>query len=67
MNKPIKVHPSKRRGRPATGKDPLVSARLPKNLITAIEALAENQKISRSDAVRRLIESGLQAWIEDQR
>ncbi|WP_377827416.1 ribbon-helix-helix protein, CopG family [Bradyrhizobium lupini] len=67
MNKPIKVRPNQRRGRPATGKDPLVSARLPKNLITAIEALAENQKISRSDAVRRLIESGLQAWIEDQR
>jgi hypothetical protein len=56
-----------KRGRPATGKDPLVSARLPVKLIETIEGIAESEKISRSDAVRNLIERGLQAWIEEQR
>jgi hypothetical protein len=59
MRKSIKVHPKKRRGRPATGKDPLVSARLPQELIDSVEAWASANSASRSEAVRRLIEIGL--------
>ena len=51
----IKVHPKKKRGRPATGKDPLLSARLPQELIAGIEKWAKLNDISRSEAVRRLL------------
>ena len=59
MAKSIKVHPKKRRGRPATGKDPLVSARLPQELIDSVEAWATANSASRSEAIRRLVEIGL--------
>jgi Arc/MetJ-type ribon-helix-helix transcriptional regulator len=59
MRKSIKVHPKKRRGRPATGKDPLVSARLPQELIDSVEAWASANSASRSEAIRRLVELGL--------
>ena len=59
MAKSIKVHPKKRRGRPATGKDPLVSARLPPALVAEVEAWAAANDASRSEAIRRLIEIGL--------
>ena len=49
----IKVHPKK--GRPATGKDPLLSARLPQELIAGIEKWAKLNDISRSEAIRRLL------------
>jgi len=52
--------PKKRaRGRPATGKDPVVPVRMPKGLIDEVEAWARHQKTSRSDAIRRLVEVGL--------
>jgi hypothetical protein len=59
MAKSIKVHPKKRRGRPATGKDPLVSARLPQTLIDQVEHWAASSEASRSEAIRRLVELGL--------
>ena len=59
MVKSIKVHPKKRRGRPATGKDPLVSARLPQALIDQVEDWATTNEASRSEAIRRLVEIGL--------
>jgi hypothetical protein len=59
MAKSIKVHPKKRRGRPATGKDPLVSARLQPVLIAEVEAWASTNEVSRSEAIRRLVELGL--------
>lgn len=59
MRKSIKVHLKKRRGRPATGKDPLVSARLPQELIEQIEAWAADNTASRSEAIRQLVEIGL--------
>jgi Arc/MetJ-type ribon-helix-helix transcriptional regulator len=59
MRKSIKVHPKKRRGRPATGKDPLISARLPQELIDHVEAWATANSASRSEAIRRLLELGL--------
>jgi hypothetical protein len=59
MAKSIKVHPKKRRGRPATGKDPLVSARLPQPLIDQIEKWSASTEVTRSEAIRRLVELGL--------
>jgi hypothetical protein len=58
MKKSIKVTP-KRRGRPPTGKDPLVSARFPLELTAQIDAFAKIREISRSEALRRLVEVGL--------
>ncbi|QIG92273.1 hypothetical protein [Bradyrhizobium sp. 6(2017)] len=57
-----KVTP-KKRGRPATGKDPLVSTRMPPTLIAAVEAWASQQDDDpgRSEAIRRLVEIGLKA------
>ena len=57
--KSIKVKP-KKRGRPATGKDPLVGVRLPDAMIRQIDAWAKRQGVaSRSDAIRRLIDQSL--------
>jgi Ribbon-helix-helix protein, copG family len=67
MARSIKVHPKKRRGRPATGKDPLVSARLPPALVKSVEVFAKTESITRSDAIRRLLERGLQVWVEEHR
>ncbi|MBX9841082.1 MAG: ribbon-helix-helix domain-containing protein [Xanthobacteraceae bacterium] len=51
----------KKRGRPATGKDPLVALRLPPELIKAIDAWAAKfGKASRSEAIRTLIETSLE-------
>jgi hypothetical protein len=61
MAKSIKVHPKKRRGRPATGKDPLVSARLPQPLIDQVEEWSGSNSVTRSEAIRRLVELGLKA------
>jgi hypothetical protein len=63
MAKSNKVIPKKKRGRPATGKDPLTAFRLPPNLTKAIEAWAKNQpdEPNRSEAIRRLVELGLKA------
>jgi hypothetical protein len=59
MKKSIKVAPKKRRGRPATGKDPHIAARMPPALIAEVEAWARANDTSRSDAFRRLVELGL--------
>jgi hypothetical protein len=50
----------KKRGRPATGVDPLYAIRVPDELMRAVDRWAkENDSPSRSDAIRRLIERGL--------
>jgi len=61
MGKSNKVIPKKRRGRPATGKDPITALRLPADLTKAIEAWADNQddEPNRSEAIRRLVGIGL--------
>jgi hypothetical protein len=59
MIKSIKVTPKKSRGRPATGKDPHVTARMPHALIAQVEAWAVANDASRSEAIRRLVELGL--------
>jgi hypothetical protein len=61
MKKSIKVAPKKRRGRPATGKDPHIAARMPAQLIADVVAWAAANDTSRSDAFRRLVELGLKA------
>jgi hypothetical protein len=61
MKKSIKVTPKKTRGRPPTGKDPHITARMPGDLIVQVEAWATANDISRSEAIRRLVELGLKA------
>ena len=60
MAKSIKDIP-KKRGRPATGKDPMIGARMPTTLTDAVDAWAAKTAggIPRADAIRRLIEFGL--------
>jgi hypothetical protein len=59
MKKSIKVTPKKRRGRPATGRDPHVTSRMPQPLIDQVEAWASANDATRSEAFRRLVELGL--------
>jgi hypothetical protein len=59
MKRSIKVTPKKKRGRPATGRDPHVTARMPPTLVADVEAWAAANETSRSDAFRRLVELGL--------
>jgi hypothetical protein len=49
----------KKRGRPATGKDPMLAFRAPENLTREIDYWAEKRELTRSDAIRKLIEDGL--------
>jgi ribbon-helix-helix CopG family protein len=60
MRKSITVT-QKKRGRPATGFDPLVTTRLPEKMIADIKAWASQNRTSRSDAIRQLIAVGLAA------
>jgi hypothetical protein len=59
MKRPIKVTPKKKRGRPATGRDPHVTSRMPQRLIDQVEAWAAANATGRSEAIRRLVERGL--------
>jgi hypothetical protein len=61
MGRSIKKVTPKKRGRPATGKDPLVSTRMPTSLIREIDGWADRSKVKRSEAIRRLVEIGLKA------
>jgi len=56
----IAVKP-KKRGRPATGKDPLIGFRAPPQLRAAIDKWRKNQSDlpSRSEAIRRLVEHAI--------
>jgi Arc/MetJ-type ribon-helix-helix transcriptional regulator len=59
MVRSIPVIP-KKRGRPATGVDPLVALRFPPSTIEAIDAWQKRNKVeSRSEAIRQLIETSL--------
>jgi len=57
--KSIKVIPKKKRGRPATGRDPVLAIRLPDKLREAVDQWAASRKITRSQAIRMLIDKGL--------
>jgi hypothetical protein len=58
MAKSIKVN-QKRRGRPATGRDPVSAVRLPAELAAAVDQWGEAHEANRSEAIRRLVELGL--------
>ena len=61
MKRSIKKATPKRRGRPATGKDPTRTLRLSDEFIAAVDVWAAGQGDlpSRSEAIRRLVELGL--------
>jgi hypothetical protein len=59
MKKSIKVHQKRQRGRPATGRDPIVSSRIPAATVAAVDEWATRNDATRSDAIRRLVELGL--------
>ena len=59
MKKSIKVTPKRKRGRPATGRDPHVTSRMPQTLIDRVEDWAAANDTGRSEAIRRLVELGL--------
>jgi hypothetical protein len=63
MKTSIAVHQKKRgRGRPATGRDPAVTIRVPKEVLTAATKWGEEQGIaSRSETLVNLIQRGLDA------
>jgi metal-responsive CopG/Arc/MetJ family transcriptional regulator len=46
----------KRPGRPATGRDPVVTTRLPEELIKSLDAWAEKEGMTRGEAMRWIID-----------
>jgi hypothetical protein len=60
MAKSIKVK-QKKRGRPATGKEPLYGLRISDDLMARIQKWAEENSATRSEAIRQLVEIGLKA------
>ena len=48
-----------RGGRPATGRDPTTSIRLPAGMTEQLDAWAASQGISRSEAIRQLVVEAL--------
>ncbi|MFT8334679.1 MAG: ribbon-helix-helix protein, CopG family [Acetobacter orientalis] len=59
MSTSIKKAIPKKRGRPATGKDPMLAGRVPAEMIEAVERWAAQHNLTRSEAIRRLIQLGL--------
>jgi predicted DNA-binding protein len=58
--KSIKVIPKRRGpGRPATGRDPVRTVRLPDELLAMVDQWASEKGTTRSEAIRMLIERGL--------
>jgi predicted DNA binding CopG/RHH family protein len=49
----------KKRGRPATGVRPMIGLRLSEDDIERVDRWAKERGMSRSDAIRALIEQGL--------
>jgi hypothetical protein len=56
--KQSKVMSKRKPGRPATGRDPLIALRVPRETIRAIDKWG-GERVSRSEAIRTLIEIGL--------
>lgn len=62
MGKSIKVNQKRKRGRPATGRDPVTAVRVPAELGGLIDEWASDHEVeTRSEAIRRLVELGLKA------
>jgi hypothetical protein len=66
MRKSNKVVPKKRRGRPATGRDPVTAIRLSAEMRASVDQWASVQEDgpARSEAIRRLVELGLKAKVK---
>lgn len=52
-------HTHARRGRPPTGRSPILTLALPGPMLAAIDALAAGEFVARAVAVRQLLELGL--------
>jgi hypothetical protein len=66
MAKSISVDKKRRgRGRPATGHDPALSARVPKDVLAAVDQWAAGNECTRSEAVAVLLEHGLAAMTKN--
>jgi Arc/MetJ-type ribon-helix-helix transcriptional regulator len=61
MAKSISVTQKRRPGRPATGHDPVMTVRLPKELTERIDRHAKSRDETRSEVMRRILEAGLAA------
>lgn len=55
----VKKATKRRMGRPPTGIRPFTGARFSKEVLDAIDRYAKANKISRSEAIRRLVEYAL--------
>jgi metal-responsive CopG/Arc/MetJ family transcriptional regulator len=55
------THKRKTLGRPATGHHPVLTVRFPKELTERVDRHAENRGETRSEVMRRFVESGLGA------
>ncbi len=62
-----KVDQNKKRGpgRPVTGRDPAVSARVPKEVLARVDEWAAAYNYTRSEAIARLLENALEGvpWL----
>lgn len=58
MAKSISVAP-KKRGRPATGRAPIVPVRFPLPIIKAVDEVAKDRDITRSDVIREAVEQAV--------
>ena len=60
MAKSIAVDRKKRgRGRPAAGRDPAISTRLPRSLMQAVLQWVADHDLTRAEALRRLVQKAL--------
>lgn len=62
MPKSIKVDQKRQRGRPATGRDPVVSVRVPEQTLSELDDWAEKRGVGRAEAIRTLLEDGLRCY-----
>ena len=62
MAKSIKVN-QKKRGRPATGRDPVSAVRLSPELTAAVDKWGEDHDATRSEAIRRILTEALAAKV----
>jgi hypothetical protein len=60
-----KSTPRSARGRKPTGQNPVVTARLPQQIIGAIDLFAAREGVTRSEAIKRLVTMGLPRTIYD--
>ena len=55
----------RKRGRPSTGRDRAFSVRWPAALIARVDAWAAREHLTRSEAIRKLVEHALDAGVRN--